>query len=178
MDRGAWRAIVHGTQRVDTTERYTHTHTHTHTLYFEIIVNSQEIVKIVHRVLSIQHLTFSSGDILHNCGTRSIPCSVCLQAGFPFTSLPVFTHFFWHKFNSVVLKGADASFPSDVCRCIFSISVGSPLLFPAFSLVFFLFHHPAPQFNPAASFFSPWALCQTVLWSFLQSLTCVSVRKF
>ena len=140
MDRGAWRAIVHGTQRVDATERYIHTHTHTQ--YFEIIVNSQEIVKIVHRVLSIQHLTFSSGDILHNCGTRSIPCSVCLQAGFPFTSLPVFTHFFWHKFNSVVLKGADASFPSDVCRCIFSISVGSPLLLPAFSLVFFFIPPP------------------------------------
>ena len=129
---------------VDTTERYTHTHTHTHTHteYFEIIVNSQEIVTMVHRVLSIQHLTFSSGDILHNCGTRSTPCSVCLKAGFPFTSLPVFTHFFWHKFNSVVLKWADASFPSDVCRCIFSISVGSPLLLPAFSLFFFI---PPPR---------------------------------
>ena len=32
MDRGAWRATVHGGHKEsDTTEQLTHTHTHTHT---------------------------------------------------------------------------------------------------------------------------------------------------
>ena len=32
MDRGAWQAIIHGSNnKSDTTEQLTHTHTHTHT---------------------------------------------------------------------------------------------------------------------------------------------------
>ena len=31
MDRGAWRATVHGVSELDMTEQLTHTHTHTHT---------------------------------------------------------------------------------------------------------------------------------------------------
>ena len=32
MDRGAWRATVHGVAKLDMTERLVYTHTHTHTL--------------------------------------------------------------------------------------------------------------------------------------------------
>ena len=32
MDRGAWRATVHGVVKLDMTERLVYTHTHTHTL--------------------------------------------------------------------------------------------------------------------------------------------------
>ena len=31
MDKGAWRAIVHGVTELDLAEQLIHTHTHTHT---------------------------------------------------------------------------------------------------------------------------------------------------
>lgn len=93
---------------------------------------------------------------------KIVTMPVHLKAGFPFTSLPVFTFFFSHKFNSVVLKGADASFPSDVCCCIFSISVPSPLLLLHLSVVFSLSHCPPyPHFILRLDFFFSPELCAT-----------------
>ena len=39
MDKGAWRAIVHGVTELDLAEQLIHTHTHTHT---EVEVESRD----------------------------------------------------------------------------------------------------------------------------------------